>query len=86
MAANDRAMQPLEALWEDSSKRLARAIELHANASAARQRSKLRKQDAEVAKAIMHRLCRKSVRWIRNETVLEMTERRVVEAERHVEY
>ena len=75
-------IQPPKALLEDSSKRLARAKELHADASAARRRGKEHQQHADDAKAIMQQLRDDSMRLMRNETVLQMAERHVAEAER----
>ena len=79
-------MQPPKALLEDSTKRLAHARELHADAGAARHRSKERKQNAEDAKALMQRLRDDPTRWLPSETLLEMAERHVAEAGRHVEH
>ena len=79
-------MQAPQALLEDSGRRLAHARELHAEASAARRRSKERQRQAEAARAIVQRLRHEPMQWIRNETALQMAERHVVEAERHVEH
>jgi hypothetical protein len=78
-------MKPPKALLENSRKCLAHAKELHADADAAQQRSSERKQNADCAHATMERLRGGGIQWLRNEAPLEMAERHVAEAERHIE-
>jgi hypothetical protein len=75
-----------QTLRDGSRKRLAHAKELHRDADAARQRSRERKQSAECAHATMARLREDATRWTSDASPLELAERHVAEAERHVEH
>jgi hypothetical protein len=79
-------MKPTNAMLENSTKRLAHAKELHAEADAAQRRSSERKQDARSARVTMERLRDDTTQWLRHESPLEVAERHVAEAERHVEH
>ena len=77
----------------NSSRRLAHAKELHVEADAARERSAERKQVAKQARSIAEQLRGEAVKAsaeafsrARSESVLEMAERHVAEADRHVEH
>ncbi len=78
---------------EDSSRRLAHAKELHADADAAHERGAERRQMSKKAKAIAEQLHSDGAkmsaesfdRMIRHESIMEMAERHVAEADRHVE-
>ncbi len=86
-------MNGADKLKENSSRRLAHARELHEEADAARERSAERKQVARQARGIAEQLHGESVKAsaeafsrARSESVLEMAERHVAEADRHVEH
>jgi hypothetical protein len=78
-------MKTRKALMENSLKRRALARELRADADAARQRSNQHRQSADAAKVTMERLRDATTRLLRYGSPLEMAERHVAEAERHVE-
>lgn len=79
-------------LKEEASRRLAHAKQMRADADIARERSTERRKMAKSAKDIAKRLCAEGAKvpvdafsQPRNEPILAMAERHVMEAEGHVE-
>ena len=77
----------------NAASRLAHAKELHASADAARERSAELRQSAAQAKAVAEHLRSEGAKesenvfsQIRHESILEMAERHVTEANRHLEH